>query len=224
MSPTIFDVIILTIILLSSLLGVYKGMFQVIISSLCFIATILVTIWIYPKVKVIFVSYFDHELIISIVSGIASYIFSLLVFTFIASSLKVMISPLSGGFLDRLLGLFIGFIRGALISTVIFSVAACYASGVTLNSSFKEEVNKLSQKNYPDWLKNSGTTPVLQSFLKGIIEFVPDSLIDNFDVFSKKNIKNKNYIDEIKKIDEELNSSNGAILYDDAKEALNGND
>ena len=129
MTLTLFDIVILTIVSISSLFGLYKGMIQIVINFLGFVASIFVAILLYPKVKVVFSSYFNNDLIISIASGVSAYIFSLIVFTFICSSLVMMVSVISQGWLDRLLGIVAGFIRGILISVILFWVLAfCYWS------------------------------------------------------------------------------------------------
>jgi len=102
MTLTLFDIVILTIVSISSLFGLYKGMIQIVINFLGFVASIFVAILLYPKVKVVFSSYFNNDLIISIASGVSAYIFSLIVFTFICSSLVMMVSVISQGWLDRL--------------------------------------------------------------------------------------------------------------------------
>jgi len=62
-------------------------MIQIVINFLGFAASIFAAIFLYPMVKVVLSSYFNNDLIVSITSGVSSYIFSLVVFTFIFSSL-----------------------------------------------------------------------------------------------------------------------------------------
>ena len=59
MTLTLFDIVILTIVSISSLFGLYKGMIQIVINFLGFVASIFVAILLYPKVKVVFSSYFN---------------------------------------------------------------------------------------------------------------------------------------------------------------------
>jgi uncharacterized membrane protein required for colicin V production len=212
---TLFDVVILTIISISSLLGLYKGMWQIVINSACFIASIVVAILIYPKVKIIFSSYFNNDLIISISSGISSYIFSLLVFTFISASLKIMISPISQGFLDRLLGVVAGFIRGTLISVILFWVAAIFATGAHSKAESAEDlVFNLPKDEYPDWLKNAITTNYLESLLKSIAKLMPEDILSNFKLQGDRDSGKDDIINEIKKKASEIDLPEDINLED----------
>ena len=152
MTLTLFDIVILTIVSISSLFGLYKGMIRIVINFLGFVASIFATIFLYPKVKVVLASYFNNDLIVSIASGVSAYIFSLVVFTFICSSLIMMVSVISQGFLDRLLGVVAGFVRGILISVILFWVAAIFATGVYSKAESVEDlVVNLSAEDYPEW-------------------------------------------------------------------------
>ena len=65
MTLTLFDIVILTIVSISSLFGLYKGMIRIVINFLGFVASIFATIFLYPKVKVVLASYFNNDLIVS---------------------------------------------------------------------------------------------------------------------------------------------------------------
>jgi uncharacterized membrane protein required for colicin V production len=215
MALTLFDIVVLTIISISSLLGLYKGMLQIVINSACFIASIVVAILLYPKVKVIFSSYFSNDLIISIASGISSYIFSLLVFTFISSSLKIMLSPISQGFLDRLLGIVAGVIRGTLISVVLFWVAAIFATGIHSKAESAEDlVFSLPRDEYPEWLKNAITTMYLESLLKSIAKLMPEDVLSNIELQGSKDLDKDDIVDEIKKKASEIDLPKDIDLKD----------
>jgi membrane protein required for colicin V production len=201
MTITLFDTVILTIVSISSLLGLYKGIIKITINTLGFITSIFTTIFLYPKVKIIFASYFNNDTIVSITSCVTAYVFSLIVLTFICSSLIIAVSVITQGFFDRLLGAIAGFIRGILISVILFCLAAIFATDPYSKADSAESlVFNLSQDDYPEWLKTSITTSYLQSLLQDIVKLTPVKILNHFAPLfrSEKNI-NKNLItDEIK--------------------------
>lgn len=221
MTLTLFDIVILTIVSISSLFGLYKGMIQIVINFLGFVASIFVTILLYPKVKVVFSSYFNNDLIISIASGVSAYIFSLIVFTFICSSLVMMVSVVSKGWLDRLLGVVAGFLRGVLISVVLFGVVAIFATGVYSKAKSAEDlVLNISQEDYPEWLKTAIITPYLESILKDVVKFIPDAILSNIELPHAKDVDEDSVVEKIKKKADELNSSGDIHVDETIKDLL----
>ena len=71
MTFTLFDILILTILSISSLLGLYRGLINITINLLGFIASIFAAIALYTYVRIIFSGYIENELVTSIASGIA---------------------------------------------------------------------------------------------------------------------------------------------------------
>jgi uncharacterized membrane protein required for colicin V production len=221
MTLTLFDIVILTIVSISSLFGLYKGMIQIVINFLGFVASIFVAILLYPKVKVVFSSYFNNDLIISIASGVSAYIFSLIVFTFICSSLVMMVSVISQGWLDRLLGIVAGFIRGILISVILFWVLAIFVTGAYSKAESAEDlVFNISQDDYPEWLKTAIITPYLESILKDVVKLIPAGILSNIELPTAKDINKDGVVDEMKKKAVELNSTDDLHLEENIKDLL----
>jgi len=221
MTLTLFDILILTIVSISSLLGLYKGMIQIVINFLGFVATIVATIFLYPKVKVVFSSYFNNDLIVSIASGVSAYIFSLVVFTFICSSLIMMVSVISQGFLDRLLGVVAGFVRGILISVILFWGIAIFATGTYSKAESAEDlVDNLSEEDYPEWLKTAIVTSYLESILKDVVKLIPAGILSNIELPSSKDIDKDGVVEEIKKKAMDINSPSDVHLDKNIKNLL----
>ena len=221
MTLTLFDIVILTIVSISSLFGLYKGMIQIVINFLGFIASIVVAILLYPKVVVVFSTYFNNNLIISIASGVSAYIFSLIVFTFSCSSLVMMVSVISKGWLDRLLGVVAGFVRGILISVILFWVLAIFATGAYSKArSLEDLVFNISQEDYPEWLKTAIITPYLESILKDVVKLIPAGILSNIELPNTKDIDKDGVVEEINKKAAELNSSSDVHLEENIKDLL----
>lgn len=198
MTLTLFDIVILTIVSISSLFGLYKGMIQIVINFLGFVASIFVAILLYPKVKVVFSSYFNNDLIISIASGVSAYIFSLIVFAFICSSLVMMVSVISQGWLDRLLGIVAGFIRGILISVILFWVLALFVTRAYSKAESAEDlVFNISQDDHPEWLKTAIITPYLESILKDVVKLIPAGILSNIELLTAKDINKDGLVDDL---------------------------
>jgi uncharacterized membrane protein required for colicin V production len=200
MTFTIFDIIILTVFSASSFLGLYRGMISITINLLGFVASILAAIFLYSYVRIIFSGYVENELVTSIVSGIASYITSLIVFTFLSSKIVLLFKPLSQGIFDRLLGFVIGMVRGGFISLLIFLVVAIFTAGTYSVAERPEEmVTKLESEKYPEWLKTSMTVPHLERALKATVAYIPKSLLDSIEMPKDKSKSDEDIIDAIKK-------------------------
>ncbi len=195
---TIFDIIILTILFASSIMGLYRGMIYITINLLGFVASIFAAIFLYSYVRIIFSGYIANDLVTSIGSGVVSYIFSLIVFTFLSSKIIFLFKEISQGIFDRLLGFVVGIVRGGLISLLIFTVVAVFTTGTYSGVEKAEDVIlNLEKDNYPVWLKDSVTTPHLETALKNSIRYIPKDLLNSIEI--SKEGKDINKIDEIKK-------------------------
>ncbi|MBN8438843.1 MAG: CvpA family protein [Rickettsiales bacterium] len=199
----IFDIIVVTIILVSCLFGLYKGMIHLLVNFIGFIASLIVAFVLYPKIKVVVASYFNNEAVVAITSGISSYMFSLVFFTFICSSIIMMVSPISQGLLDRLLGLVAGFIRGAIIALVLYAIVAVFATKSYQKAEKIGDIfTEISTDKYPDWLKDSMFTKYLDSVLKDVVKMIPDRIIEH-EMKPTKTEKDE-FIDDMK---EKINES-----------------
>jgi membrane protein required for colicin V production len=193
---SIFDIIVFTIFLTSSLMGLYRGMIYILINFLGFIASIFFAIFLYPYVRMLISGYIANALLASIGSGIASYVFSLIVFTFLSSKVVLLFKGISCGWIDRFLGAIIGTIRGGVICLLIFLVLSVFTTGIYSEAEKSEDIiNNLETDKYPQWLKDSVSTVSLQKGLKMSLQYIPESLLNSIELPKD----NQNKIDEIKK-------------------------
>ena len=176
---TWFDIIILTIIAASSIFGLYGGIIKLTIRFLAFIASIIFAYYLYPYSTEIIHPYIKNHIGLIISSGITSYIISLIICTFLSSKSLSALSIVSGGIVDRSLGLAVGAFRGIIICTIIFLTVAILFSGSYLQSKdLKEIINKTTNDKYPKWLKESVTTDYLDDLSKNIIKNIPDDMLE----------------------------------------------
>ena len=200
MTFTLFDIAMLTIITVSSLMGLYRGVMHIIISFLGFIASIIVAILLYPYVMTLLSGHVKNELAVSILSGGIAYIISLVIFTIITTKIIALFEDVSHGTFDRTLGLIIGFIRGVLSAIIIFAIIAIFTNNTYSKAEVAEDlVLKISDKDYPEWLKESITTPYLERYSKMLITFIPESILHSIELpKSKKQEKDiENIIDAV---------------------------
>ncbi len=184
---TLFDIIILTIIGTSSLFGLYNGVINIIIKLLSFIASIMVAMFLYPYALVIFLKYVDNDLGASISSGVSSYIVSFLFFTFLTSKFVLLFKEISRGPFDRLLGLALGFLRGSFFAFILFCTITVFTSGACSEADISEDlILKVSFDKYPEWLKESTTTPYMEKLLKSIIKIIPKEILHSVNIQKKR--------------------------------------
>lgn len=119
---TSFDTIIIVIMLVTSIIGFYKGIVYIAIKSICFCGTILSTIHLHPYLTLFFIkNYSINHFFNSVISIAITYILSLVFLTFLASKVTYLLQSIRYSLVDRLLGLIAGTIKGLVISLVLFS-------------------------------------------------------------------------------------------------------
>lgn len=208
MTFTVFDVITLTIITVSSLFGLYRGFTQIFISLLGFVASIIGAFFLYTYVEPVFVDRISNELFASIFAGISCYVVSLIFFTFLTSKIILLTKESTGGIIDRTLGFIAGFIRGGIFAVIIFIVAAIITSGAYLQSeNLRQVFLKLDNKFYPDWLAMSVTTKYYENATKNIVLSIPTEMLESIKLPATKKKdeeeEEQDLIDSIKKKKEE---------------------
>lgn len=226
---TVFDIITLTVILVSSILGLYRGFLNMLVNFLGFLASIVVAFMMYPHIRDIFEHYIKNELAISISSGIVSYVVSLIFFTFVISKITLFLSKIAGGFFDKSLGFFVGFVRGVAFAVIIFAISAVLTTGVYLKAdNIRDMFLKLKSENYSSWLRDSITTAYYDRIMMNIIMLLPDDMLTSIKIPSdeqedeKHDIigKIKNQKDKIDK-DQDVESDFEFPMDEELKKGIN---
>lgn len=175
---TVFDIIIFTIIAVSTIMGLYKGLLGIAINLAGFVASIVAAIFLFPYVEQVLKEHIGNSLLLSILSGTISYICSLFILTSITSRISSLLSFISYGFFDRALGVLIGFARGVLISTVIFALIVIFSSRAYFKAQTAEELmSNIDAEKYPVWLTDSKTSIYLENSLNKLISFLPEDTL-----------------------------------------------
>lgn len=203
---TIFDIAVFTVIAISTIMGLYKGLLGMAINLAGFVASIAAAIFLFPYVQLTLAKHIENELLLSILSGTISYICSLFILTSITSKISDILSVISSGFVDRTLGAIAGFFRGLIISMVIFVLTAIFSSGAYVKAENVEEiVSNLNAEKYPDWLNDSKTTEYLEILLKELLALLPENTLQSIKLPKPevKVEKGQEIIDNIKRKKEE---------------------
>jgi membrane protein required for colicin V production len=199
-----FDIIVFTLISISSLLGLYRGFVYTIITILGFIGSILLTVLLYPPLKNIISQYLHNEFALVAGSGAASYAISLIIFSLATSKIISIFVNNNKRVIDRLLGLVLGFLRGGLLVGVLFIIIVyVVVDGIETD---KESLRFSSTKKYPKWLAESSSVTYMQKIAANIVSAIPEDVIKYFENSKNDEDENEdnNMIDDTtnKKIDD----------------------
>ncbi|MDR0296880.1 MAG: CvpA family protein [Rickettsia sp.] len=186
---TWFDIIILAIITTSSMLGAYGGLVKLTISLLSFIFSILFAYYLSLYVTETITRYFINHIALIITSGVISYIISLILCSFLTHQFLLMISFISGGIIDKSLGLAVGMLRGTIICLFMFLVLTIFFSGSYFQAkTLKDVIQNTTIDKYPKWLKESTTTPYLDNLSKNLIKTLPQNSLESIKLPIKSEI------------------------------------
>jgi membrane protein required for colicin V production len=175
---TIFDIIILTIIFISTLLGFYRGAIEITINLLGFVLSIIAAMFLAPYLIILLSGYIENSLIVSIIGGICAYMISLVICTFVCSQLISSFTGIKRGWIDRICGVFIGFLRGLLLGFIVFGITAIFTNNTYSKAEVPEDlIFKICEDDYPIWMKESVTVPYLENYLKMLIKITPQDAL-----------------------------------------------
>ncbi len=198
-----FDLIILLIVLISSLLGAYRGIVSIFVNFVGFLASIIFAVFIFSYVDVLVEKYIENNIISMIVSGFLAYFISLIIFTFLCNRIVAMLGFVSKGPIDRTLGFLFGLLRGGIIAAMLYMGVAIFSTASYSRAKSADEiVSKIDKEKYPEILKESSSTRFLQNTSEILIELVPSSIFKNIDSYVRDK-SSKDLIDEIKEEKEE---------------------
>ena len=144
-------------------------------------------LYLYSPINEILAKHIYNEGVLVVVSAIVSYILSLIIFSFITNKIMATLEFMSGGMVDRLLGLIGGLARGGIISIIIFTVVAAFTSDSYVKAdNLDEVVCDLNKDKYPPWLQKSLTLTYLDDATHNIIDMLPKNYLKSIKLPHKK--------------------------------------
>lgn len=175
MALTIFDIVVFSIILVSVASGVYRGLIALSIGFIASICSILFAYFLYPFMHEFFLKFFSHYMVVNILSAVSSYLLSLMLLSFISGHLLAILKDQRGGVIDRFLGAFGGFVRGALVSAAIFFIAQSFSCNAYKGAgSLYDITSNVQSCESPKWLTDGESFEFLAKITNFVMKSIPE--------------------------------------------------
>lgn len=163
----LFDIIVLAIVISSTLMGLYKGLIRLSISLISFCLSLTGAYFMLPIVETAVSEHIQNTIAVNITSGVIAYLISMLFFAFLGGQVTKMADGISGGLIDRLLGLVVGALRGLVICSGLFALIAVFASDAYVGAKMAKDVaDKIDHDKYPKWLTGAATYDTIENSAK----------------------------------------------------------
>lgn len=157
MALTFLDIIVLTIMVTSTFLGLFKGLVDVILGMVVFGLSLLGVHYVNPYIVTMLKEYITDPTIISISSYFIGFLFTYLCLTVLLSPINRIFYQFSYGFVNKILGVPAGFFRGVIINFVLLSILI-----IPLAAKLpKEEL----ESSMPEWIKLSVSYVYIKKFV-----------------------------------------------------------
>src|SRR6202167_6233888 len=156
--PTLLDVVLLAVMLVSGLLAMIRGFMREVLSITAWVLAAGVTLYAYGKLLPTATAYFNSDLIAkgAVIAGV--FLLTLLLVSIVTIRISDMVLDSRVGALDRTLGFLFGLGRGLIIVVVAF---------VFFNWLVPE-------RSQPDWIKNAKSLVVLKKTGDSLMSMLPD--------------------------------------------------
>jgi membrane protein required for colicin V production len=162
---TTFDIIILSIITISSLMALLKGFVAAVLSFSNWILSSLIVIYLSPSIVPMLGGLTDNENVAKIVTAVLVFLVSFIIIAIINGQIIGLVRKAGIGSLDRVLGLAFGMVRGMLIGVVIFMTT-------TLGHSLLFPSDEASKG--PPWLSEAKSYNILQLASSFVTDLIPE--------------------------------------------------
>ena len=165
---SMFDAIVLGVLLTSCLFAFFRGFVREILSLGAWVGAALITLYYFPDVAEKLQPHFKNPVVAAGIATLGLYIGALICFSVVNMFIfKLLKSGEEIGPTDNLLGLAFGALRGAFIIAVGYFFLAV----------------AIPTKDRPDWLEKSITRPYAEEGAKLLMQIAPNYLRDlvNFD-------------------------------------------
>lgn len=195
MALTGFDYLILLIMAFFTLLGLIRGFIGELSSLINWIGSSIITIFLQPSLNSIIYEKVHNSTLSNFLSGSIIFTISIIMLSIITTKLDNKINTKFPYSVNITLGTFFGFIKGFLISSMIFLIIL----------KLFGDTPDINKKTGPEWIKNSKTYNIL-TFGLYIISPFTDSFFDKMK--QEYIIPEKNKDNNKMKIEEKTNDVN----------------
>lgn len=147
MTLTLFDIVAITIVFMSSFFGFFRGMISVVFGLLSFGIAIFISPYINPYVTDVLKEYIKDGITVKLLGYFLSFVLTYSGTAVTLSPIPSLFGSFNNSLIDKMLGIVIGFIRGFVISSILFFLLAAPIVA-------KIEDQRL-EDSMPKWLLNS---------------------------------------------------------------------
>ncbi|WP_264375933.1 MULTISPECIES: CvpA family protein [unclassified Wolbachia] len=171
-----FDSLIIFIIVLCVIISITRGFIKELCALMFLLLSVFLTANYYDFFIINYSKYFDSKVTQNILSTISVFIVLNLTFMTMNNWIMYILSPIRLGLMDRVTGIFVGALRGILLSYVLFFAVHLYCHTVY---DKKEGESKIDAEDIlPNWIINSHSYQALFVTTEEVINmYVPESLI-----------------------------------------------
>jgi membrane protein required for colicin V production len=157
---TIFDIAVVSVVLISVLLAVAGGFVREFLSLVSWLGAAVVAWFAYPEVRPLVSDAMGPGILADLVSGATVFVVPLILFRVVTGMLGNVVDGLGLGGLDRLVGLAFGLARGALI------VCAAYLLGTYI----------VDERQFPPWVTQAKLEPPVRGGAIWLASLLPAGL------------------------------------------------
>ncbi len=158
MSLTLFDIIVIAVILVSAILAMVRGFVREILSVASWLIAAVAAFYLYESLRGAIQPYIENETLATIVSVAVIFIVVLVVASYITMKIADFVIDSRIGSLDRMLGFVFGAARGLLLVVVAFAFFVWLV------------------EEQPDWITNAEARPILVDLSVQLAGVLPDDI------------------------------------------------
>lgn len=156
------DIVVGVVLLISALLAYARGFVHEVLSVGGWIGAIFATIYGLPYAKPYARDLIPTDLIADLVAGVAIFIVTLVLLSFVTRGASKMVKASALNFLDRSLGFLFGLVRGAVLVCVAYLGLAWL----------------MPPAEQPQWLQSARSMPMIQRGADVLRALIPDSAVN----------------------------------------------
>lgn len=160
MSITLFDVIVIAVVLISAVLAMVRGFVREVLAIASWLIAAIATFYLYELLRDVIQPYVENETLATIISVAIIFIIVLVIVTYITMKVADVVIDSRVGSIDRLFGFIFGALRGLLLIVVAY----------VLFDWFVEE--------QPAWIENAETRSLVAGLSDRLIEILPQDVED----------------------------------------------
>lgn len=173
---THFDIAVISLIIISTLLAIARGFIKSLISFIGWISAFIISLTFNDTLAPIISTYTTSKDIAILTSTATIFLLSVVVISIINSIIGAFLSILCGNILDRSLGIFFGLARGCFLAS--FSLYFAIFTMPELDVKNKSDVYE-DNENLPHWAQNSELLLLTARGASFIGHYIPENLANS---------------------------------------------